>query len=557
MTVSISNNIVKKYFLSNHSSLFFNEIYWLKKLKSYKFVPRLLNIDYKNYIISTSYEGEKISYRNKPYDWSKQLRKILYSLKKNNCFHSDIKPDNLLVNNNKLVLIDFSQSIKISELKKNIFLKKRIFFDEYSLNRINLSISKNLICSNDLRALIIWNTKNYNKIEKKIKQNKNISIVDKIKIKKDFYTETFKDRIFWIDQFYNKKISKKTNKLKNNIYVYIIKSINPVFKLNKMIFSKDKRIVDDKIFAFKKKIRNNKTSIIHISDNFEESKRNAIFLSKSKNGFPAKYFYETQNIFNNKKDFFKKLNKSKKLKYVVLRDQISKNDDIDILVNNYFLFKRISDCHSYKIKNLNLISNSGDPVEDNGFKVSNYVKIKNKIIKLDVRFIGDGYFDTNWQKKILNNRKYHLGYYIPNHENLIYSILYHIVYHKGFIDEKYVNVLKKNLKLKTINLKIITKIIDDYLSSKKYKIMRPLDLTIPATYKFDVFSLKKEIQLIKNQIDNRNFSGANKMLYNIIKFQKFIDYLNKDIFFLIILNQFSLIKFKLKNFIFKHIHINN
>ena len=248
---------------------------------------------------------------------------------------------------------------------------------------------------------------------------------------------------------------------------------------------------------------------------------------------------------------------SMKLKYVVLRDQTSENDDIDILVNNYFLFKRISDCHSYKFKNLNLISNSGDPVEDNGIKVSNYIKIKNKIIKLDVRFIGDGYFDINWQKKILNNRKYHLGYYIPNHENFIYSLLYHIVYHKGYIDKKYINVLKKNFKLKTINLKIITKIIDNYLSSKKFKIMRPLDLTIPVTYELDDFSLKKEIQLIKNQIDNRNFSGANKMLYNIMKFQKCIDYLKKDIFFLIFLNQFSLIKFKLKRFIFRHIRINN
>ena len=74
----------------------------------------------------------------------KQLKKILYVLKKNNCFHSDIKPDNLLLNKKKLVLIDFAQSIKISDLKKDVFFKKRIFFDQYSINRINLSIEKNL-----------------------------------------------------------------------------------------------------------------------------------------------------------------------------------------------------------------------------------------------------------------------------------------------------------------------------------------------------------------------------------------------------------------------------
>ena len=190
-----------------------------------------------------------------------------------------------------------------------------------------------------------------------------------------------------------------------------------------MIFDKEHRIVDDRLFAFKKKIRNNKTSFIHISDNFEEAKRNAIFLSRSKNDFPSKYFFDTQKVFESKKDLFKHLNENKKLKYVVLRDQVSDKDDIDILVNNYYLFKRISDCHSYKLKNLNFISNSGDPIDDNGFKVSNYIKIKNKIIKVDVRFTGDGYFDSNWQKTILRDRVFQNSYYFPNKMIYFFNII--------------------------------------------------------------------------------------------------------------------------------------
>ena len=168
-----------------------------------------------------------------------------------------------------------------------------------------------------------------------------------------------------------------------------------------MIFTEDIRVVDDKIFKFKRKIRKNKSSIIHIADNFEEAKRNAIFFSKSIKNFPAKYFYKTQHVYENKKEFFKNLNKFKKLKYVVLRDQKSNKEDLDILTNNYYLFKRLVDCHSYKKKNLNLISNSGDPVEENGIKVSNYVMIKNKALYLDVRYINDDYYDVKWQKKSL------------------------------------------------------------------------------------------------------------------------------------------------------------
>tara|TARA_B100001059_G_C17712799_1_gene516408 strand:+ start:607 stop:1089 length:483 start_codon:yes stop_codon:yes gene_type:complete len=153
MAISISKGLVKKYFSVNNLSIFYNEIFWLKKFQKYNFVPRIIDIDYHNYIILISYEGEKISDKNKPNDWVNQLKNILYYLRKNNCFHSDIKCDNLLVNKNKLVLIDFAQSIKISDLVKNKFLKKRIFFDEYSVNRINLSINKNQIYSNDLRVL--------------------------------------------------------------------------------------------------------------------------------------------------------------------------------------------------------------------------------------------------------------------------------------------------------------------------------------------------------------------------------------------------------------------
>ena len=159
-------------------------------------------------------------------------------------------------------------------------------------------------------------------------------------------------------------------------------------------------------------------------------------------------------------------------------------------------------------------------------------------------------------KKLLNTRKVNKSYYFPNKENFTYALIYHIVYHKGYIDKKYINFLKKNLKLNTIDFKEIKMIINKYLKFKKYKITRPLDLTIPVTYQLDDFSIKNEFQLVKNQIDNRNFSGANKMIYNIIKFQKNFIFLNTQLFLLISYNQYNLIKSKFKNFIFKYFYRN-
>ena len=86
MSVYIKKKIVKKFFLSRDKILFYNELYWLKKFKKYEFVPKILDIDYKNYAISLSHVGERISKNNKPKDWVNQLSKILNYLKIKNFF---------------------------------------------------------------------------------------------------------------------------------------------------------------------------------------------------------------------------------------------------------------------------------------------------------------------------------------------------------------------------------------------------------------------------------------------------------------------------------------
>ena len=119
--------------------------------------------------------------------------------------------------------------------------------------------------------------------------------------------------------------------------------------------------------------------------------------------------------------------------------------NLDILVNDYHLFKRIADAHSYKLKNLSFFSNNGDPVEDYGFKVSNYININKRKICLDIRYVGDNYLDKNWQANILKNKIFYKNIFIPSKKDQLYSILYHIIFHKGFINKKYLKYLKKIL----------------------------------------------------------------------------------------------------------------
>ena len=82
MTVSIEKNIVKKHFLKRDLSLFYNELYWLKKFEKSQFTPKVIYEDHKNYTIHLSYVGKKISIKNKPKNWLKQLKHILNILRK-------------------------------------------------------------------------------------------------------------------------------------------------------------------------------------------------------------------------------------------------------------------------------------------------------------------------------------------------------------------------------------------------------------------------------------------------------------------------------------------
>tara|TARA_B110000196_G_C20991583_1_gene588471 strand:- start:167 stop:721 length:555 start_codon:yes stop_codon:yes gene_type:complete len=82
-----------------------NEIYWLNKLNSFEHTPNIIN--YNKNKITLSYAGEPITNLNLPKDWEKQVKIILDKLTSIHCSHNDIKPTDLLILNQKIMLIDF------------------------------------------------------------------------------------------------------------------------------------------------------------------------------------------------------------------------------------------------------------------------------------------------------------------------------------------------------------------------------------------------------------------------------------------------------------------
>lgn len=141
------------------------------------------------------------------------------------------------------------------------------------------------------------------------------------------------------------------------------------------------------------------------------------------------------NGWSSLEELFRILNNS--TNYVVLRNfqdllNIQKLDtikDIDILTDDFWQISYIVN------KKLRKKGESGP---------SSYVIVGNKKIKFDFKNLGDDYYDKRWEEDILQKRRlYKNTFYIPDEENLFYSLLYHMLIHKKSLHEKYLGVLQE------------------------------------------------------------------------------------------------------------------
>ena len=115
-----------------------------------------------------------------------------------------------------------------------------------------------------------------------------------------------------------------------------------------MIFTNENKLLIIVFLNLKEKLEK-KTGIVHISDNLKKQRGMQFLFLDQKMTFLPDIFLIRKKYLKIKRSF-KTLNSTKNLKYVILRDQKNKNDDTDILTNNYYLFKRLLIATHIKIK---------------------------------------------------------------------------------------------------------------------------------------------------------------------------------------------------------------
>jgi hypothetical protein len=247
--------------------------------------------------------------------------------------------------------------------------------------------------------------------------------------------------------------------------IYFIRDDCPVYSLRKT--SKGMRLVNTNMFDFKMRLRADAPgsgfAYVHATDNIQETKDNLAVLKVS-----PKY---KQKTFASLADVFAELSLYKELKWIVMRNfegmpdkiTIDNHLDVDLLVNDYYLAKRILDASSA----------TNNRYEDGKHRILNHVIIGNKKVLFDLRSVGDNYYDSKMQVDMLNHRvKHPNGFYIPSPIFHLNSLIYHAVIHKSMISKTYADVFKK-YGLKCTKTKELRAILDTFMHKNGYRYVRP------------------------------------------------------------------------------------
>lgn len=145
------------------------------------------------------------------------------------------------------------------------------------------------------------------------------------------------------------------------------------------------------------------------------------------------------------------------------RNIVEEEEDIDILCED---IKEFTDgIHAYPV---------------NQCAIYNYfVWLEEKMVYLDIRCIGDGYYDADWEKSMLSNRVlFHNSFYVLSETDYKYSLLYHALIQKPDLNEKYKKVLSDMFMNEISNQCSINEwifILNDFMCKNKYKYTKPMD----------------------------------------------------------------------------------
>lgn len=343
----------------------------------------------------------------------------------------------------------------------------------------------------ELHLFIIWNNgKEYlNRIIEDISTRFCIKANWTVEWSSDSFSENLR-------RFYGRNLPKNSNKENEcgigPFQIVIVEDNHPIYGPRRT--NQGTQVVNINMFDSKEMYRSWTTvNVIHATNSPTEAAHDITLLlgvspdDLRSNGFinPCKTDTVITNLIGNNgwKNFAELLYvMNHTFNYVILRNfeelpqniQLGKHSDLDILVEDKDVAKMVL---------------KGIPTTKNKNRVQHRVSVGDSYINVDIRSIGDGYYDSKWCQDILNARMYNeRGFYMPNSIDYLYTLLYHALIQKRTVASDYVErikILSNQCGIQTIDLTDESKtlsLLTEYMNNKGYEFVEPTDPTV--TYNF-------------------------------------------------------------------------
>lgn len=187
-----------------------------------------------------------------------------------------------------------------------------------------------------------------------------------------------------------------------------------------------------------------------------------------------------QKIWTSIDEIFTALNEAE-CNYIVMRNFecfehgqvfVNGHDDIDLLCDDIIKVKKILDVRNrFHFPMVN----------------SYCILFNDLIVHVDIRFIGDGYYDEKWQRNMLRNKTLFLNnIFVPDFEIYFYSLIYHAICHKNYLSKEYLNKLSDMASKIGLSCNTESELLKElirYMHMNKYKASITKDPAVILNFK--------------------------------------------------------------------------
>jgi hypothetical protein len=406
------------------------------------------------------------------------------------CIHSDLSDHQVLVKNGILRIVDFAFAVERGRDTVSTLVEKakktRCFIDDYIVEYIKFKLY-GANTGSEPHCFVLWDASHYELFQSQLASQ--FDIVRAIVHLPNFFAHLGGDRDEILCKFYGGRTYCSEGTMGSAPFIlYFVLDRQPRYGICQGSRNMPSP-VNATVFDFKVGFQSAcDTELLHGSETIQESFDNLEALTCHGEEIPKSYWLRWRPTFASARDFIHTLNLVKGLQYVFLGDyedllenNFGRKLPLCILINDYYLFKRVSGAIGYK----HARPREASPAyEYGGYATSGHVAISGREISIDIRFVGDGYYCERWERSMLTRRVGHGCIFMPDAENSFYSLLYHALVHGPGLskrDRQKICALAAEHGIESCASRLdgnLWECLDEFMAAKNYTYQRPKDLSI-------------------------------------------------------------------------------